>query len=257
MENHLIFHRLGDKHLACNMCSFTCRAQNTFKTWHTPTQQTIGQNVMNEHVATHDGAMLSCDVCGKGYPHKKSLNDHLKSHKKTQSCRICKQMFRYGFELTEHIKTKHTLEFDFSCDMCEKRFSSKGKLNAHQNTVHSDVRLHVCADCGKAFKTKNTCEKHYLAMHTDVRPLVCSFEGCGKRFLVNSQRKFHERLHTGEKPYECDICGSSYRLQKYLQKHRMTHTGERPHVCQYCGKGFIQSCNMKSHQAKCKVSGVL
>jgi len=257
VENHLIFHRLNDKQLACNTCSFTCRAQNTAKTWHIPTQQTIGQNVMDEHLATHDGVMLSCDVCGKGYPHKKSLNDHLKSHKKTQSCSICKQKFRYAFELTEHVKTKHTLEFDFSCDMCEKRFSSKGKLNAHQNTVHSDERLHVCADCGKAFKTKNTCEKHYLAMHTDVRPLVCSFEGCGKRFLVNSQRKFHERLHTGEKPYECDICGSSYRLSKYLQKHRMTHTGERPHVCQYCGKGFIQSCNMKSHQAKCKVSGVL
>ena len=82
------------------------------------------------------------------------------------------------------------------------------------------------------------------------RQYVCAVEGCGKRFLDNSKLKRHQLVHTGEKPFKCEVCGKCFSLDFNLRTHLRTHTGEKPYICTFagCGKRFTQSSNLTAHE---------
>lgn len=49
-----------------------------------------------------------------------------------------------------------------------------------------------------------------------------------RRFQVAHLRA-HVLIHTGEKPYPCDICGTHFRHLQTLKSHLRIHTGEKPY----------------------------
>ena len=99
--------------------------------------------------------------------------------------------------------------------------------------------------CGKCFLTKGHKETHER-IHTGERPFECKF--CPKRFIGKFSLTRHERIHTGEKPFQCQTCEKCFNDTGALKNHKRIHTGEKPYQCKTCNTSYRNLSSLKHHQ---------
>lgn len=51
---------------------------------------------------------------------------------------------------------------------------------------------------------------------------------CNRAFTISSALKVHKMVHTGEKPFQCEICKRRFITSYLLTEHNKRHTGAKP-----------------------------
>ena len=106
------------------------------------------------------------------------------------------------------------------------------------------MRSH-CRYCHKLFTNLAQHERlHFASARVAYK---CNYAGCTYACARNDSLLKHERLHTGERPFICDVCARAFTQKGHLAKHvRAKHAGGGNVARFRC-----QQCNLVW---KCKVS---
>ena len=74
---------------------------------------------------------------------------------------------------------------------------------------------------------------------------------CDKSFSTSSSKRRHDRLHTGEMPFQCSVCGGLFYRSDYLKQHqllcRRNPTQKKKFSPQGRPKYWCPKCGLRFH----------
>ncbi|XP_018563325.1 zinc finger protein 484-like isoform X2 [Anoplophora glabripennis] len=171
-------------------------------------------------------------------------------------CQYCPMMFLTEEDIISHITETHP-DSDFKVDaLSQEALQSLKKKRRKNNKIDQDLvnsakvvvdgRIYYnCKECGKSLHSPYTYVWH-MRIHTGERPYVCDL--CGKQFRVSQGLVRHlKETHARIKNFACDLCGRMFATRRNVEEHRRIHTNERPYVCDLCGKSFKQKASLFVH----------
>lgn len=177
-------------------------------------------------------------------------------------CDVCGKVMKNKSSLARH-SFIHTGKKPFACHLCKMRFNRRDNLQHHLSRLHPNgvVKLQkrrqaqtwLCAVCGKTFSCRSRLRTHEV-IHSGVKPYRC--ELCPKAYMRTNDLEHHKKVvHVDgaaepQRPSSllCDLCGKEFKCKSQLAVHFQTHTGERPHLCDICGRKFARQYQLKRHK---------
>lgn len=124
------------------------------------------------------------------------------------------------------------------------------KIKCRKYDIRNDK---LCQYCGYNSNISNVFFRgvremriHKKEMHPDEPDMEC--DTCGKKYPHRYYLRHHLRTHLDElKKHQCKFCAKKFLSFENLVKHHRVHTGERPYICEICARTFTQESSLQSH----------
>ncbi|XP_014471774.1 PREDICTED: zinc finger protein 3-like isoform X4 [Dinoponera quadriceps] len=192
-----------------------------------------------------------CKTCNKVFRHKSNYQKHLLRHTVGDlTCKHCPKKFRLFRDLTRHEKTHFYPSY--MCKECDYETTVLAALSIHmlRHTDKADLPF-KCNECDKRFRKKLDLQEHYN-IHSGEKPFVCQL--CNNAFYLRRQLSAHcRRNHPELKANKvtstaCDICGRVLATKRSLFRHKESHNPTKLYLCDYCGKSLSSAEHLKKHR---------
>jgi hypothetical protein len=150
----------------------------------------------------------------------------------------------------------------YKCNVedCQLLCETSQDLLEHQKT-HKNIIKCEHEGCRSSFINEDNYNKHLKTHQKIVGKYLCPFPDCGKRFKGIYNLKIHYRIHSGERPYKCEICGYNYYDRANYKYHIKTghlYYKEKDIICyhnKFCHKFKTKKTKLMHHnklELECK-----
>ncbi|GAB0097502.1 zinc finger protein 354A-like isoform X1 [Sergentomyia squamirostris] len=223
-----------ERNFKCPLCPFSTKTASNLKI----------------HNMTHTKEKpFQCAECGKSYAGKSSIRIHVvmkhnKSKEKTEICPLCGKAFYFPFHVRIHIRDTHNDREKRPCHICGKLYTAS-VLSTHMQK-HTN-QSYPCSKCDKCYDTRMGMMVHFRNKHVAKKKFKCTFESC--KFQTNAKQtiEHHQRTHTGEKLFTCEICNKSLSCQKSYKLHKIHMHSTASLQCEFCEKLFKEKRSLQLH----------
>ncbi|KAA0186573.1 hypothetical protein HAZT_HAZT004258, partial [Hyalella azteca] len=155
-------------------------------------------------------SLLTCDFCGKGFKKRGDLNRHIKLHTgETVACPV-----RSGGVPSKDDANGARREVGTMQSWCH---SSGGAGVEFSSPTNFSVTSDSSYDAGIFLGSALPCADQETLEGSSPSSYTCQF--CPRTYKFRSEVVRHERTHTGEKPFKCDLCGHRTARQASLKYH--------------------------------------
>ena len=209
------------------------------------------KHIHNEYQITEKDTTKVCDKCDTSFSQPDIFDSHLKlciKNPKDYKCKFCELLWASHSSLEMHIAVSHQKLVNV-CDICGK-VVRLGTLNEHKKIVHNKNHEHVCHICPKTFPLKKGLKTHLANVHGESdKQYKC--EHCGKIFFDKYRLKFHvEAIHNHSKVFQCPECPKIFSMKIYMQTHlKAIHQGYKPNKCDLCDEAYFAKRDLIKHKA--------